>query len=71
MTIPIWFVFLHGAGFLALFMWPQMLQEDTLFQLELTTAGVFGIIIFVMTLLLIYKFVDSKYEIKKKGVRND
>ena len=66
----IWLIFLYGAGFLAFFSWPQKLEEGTLFNLEFNTPQIYGTIIFVLTLILIYKFVDSKYEIKRKGVEN-
>ena len=71
MTIYIWMIFLYGAGFISFFTWPKQWSEGTLFNVEWSTEGVLYSIIIVITLFLIYKFVDSKYEIKRKSSWRD
>ena len=67
MTMPIWIVFLYGGGFISFLIFPKQIAEGALFDLEFTMQGIILSVIFLITLFLIYKFVDSKYEIKRKS----
>jgi len=63
----IWWIFMVGGGFVAsISLWVDW-SRSTSFEWDITFESTLGILIYFLTIYLIYKFIDSKYEIRRKS----
>ena len=65
--IFIWWIFFIGGGFLASVAFGVDWLRGTPPNWNITFESIVGIVIYFLTIFLIYKFVDSKYEIRRKN----
>ena len=65
--IFIWWIFFIGGGFFSYIHLGVDWLRGVPLDLNITFESIVGIVIYFLTIFLIYKFVDSKYEIRRKN----